>query len=141
MATVDGSVQDVDIIEFASSYREISSHNRVGQFFSFGGEDSVPPEVAIISPTVGTSISRASKLKFDVTDDKGAFRRILPAVRFPDGRYELVHDGESFTPDYDTSTRVAISGGYEYEVERNGGWRDSPTLVLFAYDISGNENL
>ena len=84
--------------------------------------------------------------------DESGLRRPLPMARFqqPDGqfKYELIHDGDAFTPDYQgTKTVVQESPPiWEYAVNRRGGWGavlpyhgGNPTLVPFGTDTGGNE--
>jgi hypothetical protein len=103
--------------------------------------DTIAPEVENVSPTEGTPIARTDPIFFDVTDDSGAFRRIIVAADFADGSSEVVHDGDNFTARYaQTSAREPIAGGFRYRVRRTGGWPYGPSVRAFAYDPSGNEN-
>lgn len=111
--------------------------------------DVTPPTIVIIDPPTGSTIGPSTRLKFRITDNV-AIRRALPMVKFTDPNtgkkhYELIHDGDNFTDDYE-GTRTVISGGFEYDVGRKGGWSaviphpgGSPELVPFAFDSSGNE--
>ena len=78
----------------------------------------------------------------------------MPCSKFlqPDGssKYELIHDGDDFTADYQ-GVRVIVQASppiWEYTVTRRGGWGatipyigGSPTLVPFGTDSSGNESV
>ena len=83
--------------------------------------------------------------------DQIGFRRLLPMFSYDDPvterpRYEVIHDGETFTADF-SGTRVAVTDGgltgYEYDVKRTGGFPVAAgaaiRLVPFAFDSSGNE--
>ena len=117
-------------------------------FFGSGSSDPNPPEIVIVSPLNGATIGPSTHLVFRMTDDVG-IRRALPAIKFtnPDNtfHYEIIHDGEEFTSDY-SGTRTAITGGWEYDVVRKGGWTatishtgGNPALVPFMTDTGGNE--
>ena len=108
----------------------------------------VLPVITIMSPPPGAAIGQSTALTFRYTDNLG-IRRALPAIKFLGANgyyhYELVHDGDNFTPDY-SGVRTPISGGYEYTVTRRNGWGatlthsgGSPQLVPFGVDASGNE--
>jgi hypothetical protein len=116
--------------------------------------DLSAPVITILDPPNGAAVGPSTRVKFRITDN-AAFRRQLPMFKFPTAedptkfRYELIHDGEEFTPDYE-GTRTTIAGGYEFEVGRKGGWsanisyqgiKDGSQLRLipFAYDTGGNE--
>lgn len=103
--------------------------------------DVTAPVISNISPTPGTPIARTQVITFEITDNSGLFRRILPAVLFPGlEALEIIHDGEAFTGLYENnSTRAAIANGYIYSVLRKNGWPDAPTLIPFAFDQGGNE--
>ncbi len=119
-----------------------------------GAADGERPTIIIVSPAVGSVIGQSTAIRFKFIDDV-ALRRPTPMIRFEKRdslgalltyHYELIHDGEEFTPDY-SGTRVAITGGYEYiNVQRRSGWSGiiqheggSPTLVPFGTDTGGNE--
>jgi hypothetical protein len=102
--------------------------------------DATSPTIGSIVPAPGTAIASTDPLQFDVTDNSGAFRRILIAVVLA-GVTELAHDGNSFLGNYagGACSRTAISGGFRFVVLRDGGWPSSPTIRVFAVDQSGNE--
>lgn len=116
-----------------------------------GSSDSVPPTIQIVDPPAGTTIQPGQPITFRFFDNV-AIRRALPMIRFTgpsgtfdDGHYELIHDGDDFTPDYN-GTRTAYPGGWQFTVTRKGGWGaviehkgGSPTFVPFGTDTSGNE--
>lgn len=101
--------------------------------------DTTAPILGNISPAAGTPILPTASVSFDVTDDSGAFRRVLVAVTIA-GRQEVVHDGVRFVGSYvGASTRVATTDGLRFSVRRVGGWSSSPSFSVYAFDASGNE--
>lgn len=102
--------------------------------------DTTSPIVGSVVPAPGTPIASTDPLQLDVTDDSGAFRRILIAVVLG-GVTELAHDGSSFLGNYagGSCSRTAISGGFRFVILRDGGWPSSPSIRIFAIDLSGNE--
>ncbi len=102
--------------------------------------DTTEPTVGSVVPAPGTPIATTDPLQFDVTDDSGAFRRILVVVNLA-GTQELAHDGNNFLGNYagGSCSRTAISGGFRFVILRDGGWPSSPTIRVFAIDQSGNE--
>jgi hypothetical protein len=107
--------------------------------------DTNPPVVGNFTPSPGSTINPTTMLGFDVTDNAG-LRRVILGVYFPGfGFQEIVHDGTSFMPNYAAaSTRVAITNGYRYTVQRAGGWPPAVasltlTFNVWAIDTSGNE--
>lgn len=101
--------------------------------------DTTPPVVTLVSP-LDRRVDPGEALVFDVTDNIGAFARIVFAVAFPSlGVTELVHDGAVFVDAFTAgSTRVAISNGWRYSLTRSGGWPASPRARVFVTDSSGN---
>ena len=100
------------------------------------------PQISIVSPPTGSSISRYDTITFDVTDDL-PFRRIMIAASFSGSDVrEVIHDGDSFSNRYsrEENTRSSISGGYRYTILRNNGWTMNPILTPYAIDVSGSEN-
>ena len=105
-----------------------------------GGPDAVPPSITNILPSPGTPIYATSSVQLDVTDNLGLFRRVILLAKFLDGTYEVVFDGDAFSPKYPTSAVTTITNGYRFVLRRAEGWLPGgPTLVAFAYDQSGNE--
>jgi hypothetical protein len=116
-----------------------------------GPSDGTPPTITVISPPPGSVIGQGTPLVFRYSDETG-LRRPLPCAKFqqPDGsfKYELIHDGDSFTADYQGSKTIVQASPpiWEYKVTRRGGWGatipylgGSPTLVPFGTDTGGNE--
>ncbi len=125
---------------------DVRGHNSISQSTytvsnpTLAVADTAAPVVGNYSPAPGTAISRASALAFDVTDAGAGLRRAIVAARFPDGTYEIVHDGDAFAPRYSSlSARTTLAGGFRFSVRRTGGWPAAPTLVAFPVDASGNE--
>jgi hypothetical protein len=103
--------------------------------------DTTKPVVSNFSPAAGSTITKATKVSFDVTDNAGVFRRIIVIFSFAGvSVVEIVHDGQTFRGPYTNgSTRTPISTGYHYTLGRIGGWPGSPTIEVYAIDVSGNE--
>lgn len=103
--------------------------------------DVTPPTLANQLPAPGTLIDERTPLQFDVTD-AGGLRRVIVTMRDAlDGVEEVVHDGDLFRGLFlGSSTRTVISGGWRYRVLRQGGWKSSPTMRVYALDTSGNES-
>ena len=110
---------------------------------STGGQDGTPPTVSNFSPSVGSNVSMFETITFDVLDNQSLFRRIILVADYstvvPD---EVIHDGNSFGPNYSNGSNVrsAIAGGYRYTILRDDGWPGNITITPFAIDTSGNEN-
>lgn len=124
-------------------YEQIDSNylGRILDVPSLPPPDTTPPVIANYSPTPGTQITEDQALSFEVTDDSGAFRRIIIVAYYADtGASEVIHDGDSFYPYFSAeSSRVAITDGFRYTVKRVRGWPASPTIKTFPFDQSGNE--
>jgi hypothetical protein len=103
--------------------------------------DTTKPVVSNFSPASGSTITKATKVSFDVTDDTGVFRRVMVVASFAGiSVAELVHDGQTFRGPYTNgSTRTPIDLGYHYVLGRIGGWPGSPTIEVYAIDTLGNE--
>lgn len=97
--------------------------------------------VNVISPTPGSTITTTTPFVVEVTDDSGAFRRVILTVQYErSGVVEVVHDGDGFKGHYaSSSSRSLISGGWRYNILRAGGWTSSPTFEVYAIDRQGNE--
>jgi hypothetical protein len=104
------------------------------------GFDSTPPTV-VYDPANGTPIDRFDHISITVTDDQGAFRRVIVIVTFETtGACEVVHDGVRFKGVYSAeSSRTIVAGGFAYDVARFGGWPATPSFEVFAIDLKGNE--
>lgn len=102
----------------------------------------VAPVVSNFSPVVASAISATTPLQFDVTDDSGLFRDLIVLANFASLEiYEVVHADGAFAPNYAVlSNRSPITGGFHYNVLREGGWPSSPTFVVKAIDLEGSEN-
>jgi hypothetical protein len=104
-------------------------------------DDTTVPVVGNFVPTAGATISKATPIAFDVTDDSGQFRRIFVVATFAaTGACEVIHDGDGFRGFYvASSSRMLIARGFRYTVARIGGWPAAPTIQTFAIDAGGNE--
>lgn len=117
--------------------------------------DATPPTITIISPPEGTAIGASQALVFRYNDEN-ALHRPMPCIKIRQSdntyKYELIHNGEMFMPDY-SGTRVILQANppiWEYTVRRRGGWTSTLeyqgvtpgemiTLVPFGTDEGGNE--
>lgn len=109
-------------------------------FVSFdAAAENAAPVVSNFLPPAGTTIDPTKSIQFDVTDDSGAFTRIIVTVTM-DGITEVVHDGEQFRGLFaGASQRWSITDGFRYAVARQGGWTAPPTFETFAIDQQGAE--
>ena len=98
-----------------------------------------PPVVSNVAPAPGTAIGPHAPLSFNVTDDSGAFRRILVGVEIGTTR-ELAWDGSTFSAAYAGSTCTAITNGWHLVLQRAAGWPAAPSVTPFAIDQRGLEN-
>lgn len=99
--------------------------------------DISAPVVTLISPAEG-DIGVSEEIVVDVTDN-GPFRRVFVYTEQGDD-WDVVHDGDSFSPRYIGSSRAPIGGGFRYTIRRNGRWRQGSLAVkAFAIDTGGNE--
>jgi hypothetical protein len=105
--------------------------------------DTAPPVVGSFTPPLGGLISPQQPISFQVTDDSGAFRRIIIHARFNDGLEEVVFNGDSFRGLYGggNSSRVIVAGGFDFTILRGEGWPQGGPVALnvFAIDEAGNE--
>lgn len=100
------------------------------------------PTITGFSPSVGSQITSAQPISFNVVDD-GVLRRVIITVKFPNHLIqEVIHDGDGFGLSYmnGTNVRTVIPGGYNYVILRDGGWLEDPTIIPFAIDVTGSEN-
>lgn len=128
----------------------------LGNYLGFKNEPDVsPPTITIISPSAGTTIGAGTPITFQYSDNYG-FRRVMPCVKIqqPDGtmKYELIFDGQNFTPDYLGTFQVVqvFPPIWRFTVTRKGGWAapiiysgvapgQQLQLVPFGVDVGGNE--
>jgi hypothetical protein len=112
-----------------------------GEFNPIYNGDGVPPTVTVVSPAAGTNISAGQPITIDVTDNGGAFARVILVARYASlgGAEEVVHNGDRASLLYAATTRTAISGGFRYVVSRVGGWLADPILDVYATDATGVE--
>lgn len=103
-----------------------------------GGGPNTPPTVTNVTPAVGTTIGITQPLDFDVLDAEG-LTRVVVLVTYPNGSYEVVHDGDFFAAQYSSSSRSPITNGYHFSVLRNAGWSANPTIRVIASDTCGAE--
>jgi hypothetical protein len=104
--------------------------------------ETTKPVISNVLPSPGTTLAPTTPISFDVTDDKGAFVRIMVTAKFPRaGVWHLVHDGDHYAPNYDGERNVITNGFHYYNVRpKLGGWAEAPQLLVDAIDLAGNEN-
>lgn len=103
--------------------------------------DPVKPVITIVSPAEGSTLLRTTPIVADVTDN-GVLRRVFIYAVFPGQlAWEVVHDGEAFGPTFTgpANTRTSITGGYQFNLLRDGGWPASPELRIIPIDAGGNQ--
>lgn len=80
-------------------------------------------------PPPGEPIGASDPVSFDVIDPEVSELRVFVwAVFAGAANYELVHDGDNFTPTYSFSTITATPGGRTFTIQRVGGWPGAPDL-------------
>jgi len=129
----------------ADAYAEDDIGAMASANWSFGTvvaiPDTTPPVVDNFVPTPGSQIDDDQVVQFDVTDDSGVFTRKVVVAKFPNGREEVIHNGDAFNEHYAAySSRTQITDGFRYFVRRTAGWYGSIlTIRVFAIDAAGNE--
>lgn len=101
-----------------------------------------PPEVTSPSPALMSLVTSNQALSYDVTDPQGNLLVSIVAVLLADGRYEVVHDGLSFSNSYQAlSTRTSITNGWRYSIRRTDGWPEGSLRVRhWSVDNQGAQN-
>ncbi len=100
------------------------------------------PVISNVTPAAASAIAPTDILGFDITDPEG-FTRILLVADFPTlGIREVIHDGLSFSANYNGfgNSRTVITNGFQYRLLRKGGWPVSPVIIPYAIDATGQEN-
>jgi hypothetical protein len=111
-----------------------------GQYVIADPADETPPTVTVLSPEPGTPIGRNDEVVIRITDDVGLASAPLYAIYDIIGLWEVVHDGDDFSPPFGESKRIVIASGYEFVLKRAGGWPELPlTLRVKPVDTSGNK--
>lgn len=108
-----------------------------------GGGGGTPPVISNITPTTGTTIERTDFIEFDVTDVDSDIRTVIIMARWStEDPWEVVFDGDSFGPAYDTfSIRTVIAEGFHFKCKRALGWKSSSIdFKAVAVDVTGLEN-
>lgn len=107
----------------------------------------LPPVVGNFVPDIGSGILAVTPISFTVSDPVG-LRRVLIVADFPKlGLREVIHDGSIFGPAYqnDANQRIVTTVNgvsvYQYTVLRKTGWPESPTIIPYAIDTAGVENI
>jgi hypothetical protein len=138
-----GTVDDVRLSNKARTGIELSASYDDGVFDgngSGGPADEVDPIISNITPAASTDLTPTTTVGFDVTDDSGATLVEFVWVSFAaTGDTEVVWTGDGFSPRYASSTRLPITDGFQYRINRVGGWPSAPQLAIKALDAGGNE--
>lgn len=104
--------------------------------------DTSTPNIVMVDPAVPGDVAPADTITFDVTDN--ALRKVIVIVKFtPHSLWEVIHDGDGFSPGYTgSSTRTAITNGFRFVANRAGGWPAGAfQLKVVALDVAGNEGI
>lgn len=101
------------------------------------------PVVAIVSPTVGSTIGPRATLTLDITDDSGGVfvvARLEVRTGGSSAPWYVVWKNGAFCAGF-SGTRTAIANGYRYEITCDAGWLPGGVELepLFA-DASGAVN-
>lgn len=92
-----------------------------------------PPSIAIISPTPGSVIGPEDPIVFTVI---GADSAIVAVRSTSSPTFEIVFDGLAFSPLYAPgSVMTPISGGFEFSVERLGGWTGAISMFFYGLPL------
>lgn len=135
-----GVVDDVRISNVARTDDEILANFKAGWPWIDGGD---APEVVMITPTVGTPISRREPATFRITDDLKICLVVGWLTYAGDIRPTLVYDGDDFTEGFRLySTAIADDDDdptqIDFSVIPDGGWEREPTQLRFrAVDNGG----
>lgn len=133
---------------------DINGHIIAQGFFSSSlskpskGGDQIPilavsgtPDIEV-SPNANSLLTRNTPVILTVTSNTPFRRVFIQASYIGLTLWEVVHNGDSFSPNYSnvTNGRNSIEGGYSYTLMRDGGWPGAPTFTVFAVDAFGGEN-
>lgn len=101
------------------------------------------PVVAIVSPTVGTTIAPSAALTLDITDDSGGtfvVARLEIRTGGSSAPWYVVWKNGAFCAGF-SGTRTAIANGYRYEITCDAGWLPGGVeLEPLFVDASGAVN-
>ncbi len=114
---------------------------------AYGAPAIVPanaaPVVAIVSPTVGTTIAPRATLTLDITDDSGGtfvVARLEIRTGGSSAPWYVVWKNGAFCAGF-SGTRTAIANGYRYEITCDAGWLPGGVeLEPLFVDASGAVN-
>lgn len=101
--------------------------------FAGGTRAAIVPVVQNQFPAPNATIYPGDTVSFDVFDIRPLF---FVEIQVDQIRREVIHDGDTFVDPYQTSVRIAIPGGWRFQVRRSGGWVAPPTFRVRAYDTS-----
>ncbi len=99
---------------------------------------AIPPTATPVDPASGGTVTRNDPLRFLITSVTHAFASLCLIATFPSGKAEVIHDGVSFSGQYDhSSTRTAVAQGFEFAIYRDGGWPQTPAISVVGTDSNG----
>ena len=103
---------------------------------------TAPPRITNVSPPPG-ALGRTQAIAFRLTDDLELYALKELWIRFGSVQsYDLVHDGTTFLGVYAAlSTRTVVAHGWDFSLQRDGGWPSGMTVRLRATVIDAEGNL
>lgn len=112
------------------------------------GATDIAPVVEFISPPLGQSVYRYTRVVFRVKCVVALRRVVVRATYANRDGWDFLHDGAQFGPNFrgEANTRVTVSGVegfpfvYEFEVMRDGGWPGQPIVTVYPVNIVGTED-
>src|SRR5688500_905362 len=105
-----------------------------------GPGNGAAPTIQNVVPALNTGIVPETVVRFDVVDaDDDLFDVVLFAIFVGTGNWEVIWDGDQFSPRYlQGSRRDAIATGFRYTLKRAGGWPETPKIRARAFDANRN---
>lgn len=97
-----------------------------------------PPVLEVISPAIGTTISRLAALVFRLSGTGWAIRDLWVGFGVAPNAFELAFDGTSFRGNYAAGSSEA---GDVFELVRAGGWPVASRVLLRADVVDTNGNV
>lgn len=107
-----------------------------GIFEPVGPSDANPPVVTVLTTP---PIYRDSVVVVNVTDNKTLALVEMYLVN-PNGSRDVIYSGaDGFIYPYLGSNVTPITNGLQFEIQRSGGWQNTPTFKVRAIDGGLNE--